>query len=251
MSIQVPDYLIFRGRDLQLYSYPLESYVRDLPARPDFQLRGAMRDRGYVASWEVRGDHTLWLTGLQSRGDDGGPDPGLTLLFPTTAPVAATWVRQPLRAIDNRVRRFSPIGNGTAYPREWWLSVWAGRVVAVEEVDGLHGRRVAGELTADLEAVFGPEEAGFLRAVFTSASDAAPRLVYADWLEERNDPRADVIRIAERLSRLEPERAAREQSAAHEVLARGLNDWLWARLMSYHGLTPREVSVAAAGRPLV
>jgi uncharacterized protein (TIGR02996 family) len=40
------------------------------------------------------------------------------------------------------------------------------------------------------------EEAGFLEAIFSDPDDDAPRLVYADWLDERGDPdRAEFIRL--------------------------------------------------------
>ena len=38
------------------------------------------------------------------------------------------------------------------------------------------------------------EEHDLLQAVYTAPDDDAPRLVYADWLEERGDPRAEFIR---------------------------------------------------------
>jgi uncharacterized protein (TIGR02996 family) len=38
------------------------------------------------------------------------------------------------------------------------------------------------------------EEADFLRAIAARPADDAPRLVYADWLEERDDPRAKFVR---------------------------------------------------------
>src|SRR5262245_23894499 len=59
------------------------------------------------------------------------------------------------------------------------------------------------------------EEAAFLRAILDSPTDDANRLVYADWLEERDDPRADLIR-----TQLEWEEAVRQQSM--------LDDWHWA-----------------------
>lgn len=39
------------------------------------------------------------------------------------------------------------------------------------------------------------EEDAFLRAMVAQPEDALPRLVYADWLEERNDPRGGVLRL--------------------------------------------------------
>src|SRR5687768_8165512 len=39
------------------------------------------------------------------------------------------------------------------------------------------------------------EELPFLRAIFSLPDEDAPRLVYADWLEERGDPRAEFLRL--------------------------------------------------------
>jgi uncharacterized protein (TIGR02996 family) len=45
------------------------------------------------------------------------------------------------------------------------------------------------------------EEAAFLNALAAEPADDATWLVYADWLEERGDPRADILRSAVALSR--------------------------------------------------
>jgi len=245
MSLQVPDWITFRSRQRQLLNYPLDAYLRDLPEQPDFRLRGQDQNRGYVASWEVRDDDTLWLTGVRTREDGDGPDPGTGLVFPTAGPVPATWVSQPLRSADQEQQRYSPLGNATMFAHELWLSVWCGRLVAVEDVDGHNHRRVGGELTAHCEAVFGPEEGAFLRAAFAHPNDSAPRLVYADWLDERHDPRAGFVRFAERLRWMTPERAARERTAHRDMLGRGSGHWLWKRLLEYDHLIPDlEIAVA-------
>src|SRR5262245_61399584 len=100
MSLQVPDRILFRGRHRQLLSYPLDAYLRDLPEQPEFRLRGQGQRRGYIASWEIRDDYTLWLTGLETRPPDDGPDPGPRLIFPSDGPVRAIWVSQPLWTPD-------------------------------------------------------------------------------------------------------------------------------------------------------
>src|SRR4051812_13341798 len=124
--------LSFRNRDLTLHSqHLLEPYLRNLPERPDFRLQPI----GYTAAWEIRDDATLWLTSMKTRSDNEGPDPGLQLLFPTTAPVAATWVSQTLRCSDPAQKRFSPIGIDTTYARQTHLSIWQGLLIAVEVTD--------------------------------------------------------------------------------------------------------------------
>jgi uncharacterized protein (TIGR02996 family) len=42
--------------------------------------------------------------------------------------------------------------------------------------------------------VFDGDELPFLRAILANPADAALKLVYADWLQERNDPRAEYLR---------------------------------------------------------
>src|SRR5262245_6472059 len=63
----------------------------------------------------------------------------------------------------------------------------------------------------------------FLRAITESPADDAPRLVYADWLEERGDPRGTFIRVqcalaalpADDARRPDLEESERRLSAAH------------------------------------
>ena len=47
-----------------------------------------------------------------------------------------------------------------------------------------------------------PLEAAFLRAVLADPADDAPRLIYADWLDEQGDPRGEFVRVQCRLAQL-------------------------------------------------
>jgi uncharacterized protein (TIGR02996 family) len=40
-----------------------------------------------------------------------------------------------------------------------------------------------------------PDEQAFLSAIMSNADDQIAKLVYADWLQERDDPRAEVVRL--------------------------------------------------------
>jgi len=44
------------------------------------------------------------------------------------------------------------------------------------------------------------DEAAFLAAIEAAPADALPRLVYADWLEERGDSRAEFLRLQQQLA---------------------------------------------------
>ncbi len=40
-----------------------------------------------------------------------------------------------------------------------------------------------------------PDQDGFLSAIRADPADDTTRLVYADWLDERDDPRGDFVRL--------------------------------------------------------
>src|SRR3954466_6350440 len=50
----------------------------------------------------------------------------------------------------------------------------------------------------------GPDEAAFLDRVCADPDDDAPRLIFADWLDEHGDPRGEFIRVQVALARIPP-----------------------------------------------
>lgn len=73
-------------------------------------------------------------------------------------------------------------------------------------------------------------EAAFLAAVADRPGDPTPRLVYADWLDDRGDPRAELVRIEEEMRTL-PAHADRYWSLKprrNELRAGCSPDWLAA-----------------------
>jgi uncharacterized protein (TIGR02996 family) len=72
------------------------------------------------------------------------------------------------------------------------------------------------------------DDESFLRAINARPDDNLPRLVYADWLEERHDTRADVVRIQAQLRELQPDDESRAELLSHlEKLEAGFDPrWL-------------------------
>jgi uncharacterized protein (TIGR02996 family) len=71
------------------------------------------------------------------------------------------------------------------------------------------------------------DHAAFLEAIAARPDDDTPRLVYADWLEERGDPRGAFVRVQcalERLSADDPRRPALEDQA-DDLLAAHEEEW--------------------------
>ena len=67
----------------------------------------------------------------------------------------------------------------------------------------------------------------FLDAIRETDSDDTPRLIYADWLEERGDPRAEFIRVQCELAKLQPyhERYAELHPREQELLDQYEAQW--------------------------
>src|SRR5947209_4054416 len=70
-------------------------------------------------------------------------------------------------------------------------------------------------------------EEAFLRAVLENPDDDAPRLIFADWLEERGDPRGPFIRLQCALERLGPADPARAdlEDEARVLLDKHEEEW--------------------------
>src|SRR5437763_13763644 len=73
-------------------------------------------------------------------------------------------------------------------------------------------------------------ETAFLATIAAAPHDPAPRLVYADWLDEKGDPRGELVRVEEEMRaipaysdrywELKPRRAALRQACETTWLAR-------------------------------
>src|SRR5947209_16592307 len=76
------------------------------------------------------------------------------------------------------------------------------------------------------------EEETLIRAVLAAPRDPSPRLVYADWLEERGDLRAEYLRTLYELdSRAATDEGVGELRSRMQKLQAGI-DPLWVALMN-------------------
>src|SRR3954451_19969395 len=72
------------------------------------------------------------------------------------------------------------------------------------------------------------DEAGFLRAVVADPADDAPRLVYADWLDDHGQPeRAEFIRVQCELARTPADDPRRLELEARERALLGVQEERW------------------------
>ncbi|MCZ2343935.1 MAG: TIGR02996 domain-containing protein [Bacteroidales bacterium] len=253
MTAQMAERLIYAGERHALFSNPLESLFTDQFPRPEFIWESSANWRGYVGTWEIREDR-LYLSALDGRArlpDRGEGAFSLRDLFPhhPVGGVLAEWCEETLRIPMGKQIHYIHMGYGSQYERDCYLAIRKGRVVLKEIVNNTMPDRtdssvtydifssrfvvpnqVECQLTPHLEEVYPTEEAAFLRAVFAVPNDPMPQLVYADWLEEHGDPRAEWIRLEQlRRGQSTPELEKRRQ----QLLRDRPRDWVWLQIMRY------------------
>src|SRR5213078_614891 len=72
-----------------------------------------------------------------------------------------------------------------------------------------------------------PEEMAFRQAIIDNPDDDAHRLIFADWLEERGDPRAEFIRVQCELARLPKEAERRWGLEGQELTLLNTQEKKW------------------------
>jgi uncharacterized protein (TIGR02996 family) len=82
------------------------------------------------------------------------------------------------------------------------------------------------------------DEDGFLTAIRADLEDEAVRLVYADWLEERGDPRGDFLRLHLALKSLSPDHVDRVSGEEELSRLRKHADPGWLAVVEPEGIPP-------------
>jgi uncharacterized protein (TIGR02996 family) len=250
MTAQVGDRIRYKDEQLRLFANPpLHGETVPPGANLKFKSGSSANWRGYVATWEFR-DNILFLADVSGRRDRRDID--MHEVFPGhEAGIQADWVTARLRVPRGECIDYVHMGYASTYERDLWLAVHAGRLVFAEEIDNRTLAQVSAEVTPQLEALYGAEAAAFIRAIRTNPAERTTRLVYADWLEECDDPRGELIRRDAALLKLGKEWLATRKRdnrgpvgwagypaddswlARCKCLLGPVTDWLWLRLMDY------------------
>jgi uncharacterized protein (TIGR02996 family) len=78
-----------------------------------------------------------------------------------------------------------------------------------------------------VQSMADPVERAFINAIRADPDDQAARLIYADWLEERDDPRGEYLRLEAALAALGPDDARFSALDARRLQLHGEIDFLW------------------------
>jgi hypothetical protein len=190
MTAQTPDSLIFEGREVSLFSTPLEALWGESHPRPRFIPTSTGLWRGYVATWKVESG-SLYLSNLEGRvcvdrlgnvvygrldfmQEQIGVDSlsastrpiSLALLFPdANGPVPATWFSGELRIPGGDCVEYVHMGYESVYERELRLRFERGVLVERRQVEtGQEYRREVEALKArrDQERPAHPDAEGWI-----------------------------------------------------------------------------------------
>jgi hypothetical protein len=132
-TAQLPDRLIYEGKEQALYSNPLESYYGKENPRPKFQMWHTANYRGYVATWEID-QGVLYLKAIRARMD--GKEVGLDYLFPGhPGRVEARWFSGRLRVPQGKMLHYVHQGYAQVFEQELFITIKDGKVMGTETID--------------------------------------------------------------------------------------------------------------------
>ncbi len=125
MTDQEPDFLRENGEAVALLGYPLEHYFQK-HTRPPFQFRKTSVRRGYVATWEIKGDK-LYLVSVEGILE-GEKKASVADLFPgKTPPILADFIDGDIAVGRGKATRQ---GWNFIYEHEETLKIKSGRIVS-------------------------------------------------------------------------------------------------------------------------
>lgn len=232
MTFQVRERFRYQGHTRSVRALPLTGCPRDVP---EFGVMSSGCWRGYIGEWAAP-DDALVLVGLYVPHVPEDRN-RLREMFPDgPEAVPADWFSGEVPSDD------SP-EDGPPFV----LVVHQGHVL-LEQMLNSDGGVVRSRLTNHGEQFVGPEEVPFVRAVHADYPSPGPRGVYLDWLNERGDPRAEVLRADIERYRDEQFRAGHlfefggVQSIPTGAVAATDRTWFWRRLAGIPAPTPEDES---------
>ena len=137
-TAQISDLILYKGESYYLFSEPLESYFKESFSRPDylFAFKCTACRRGYVASWEVKGD-SLYLTKLVEGtcGADAKEIPIAAVFSGQKGPIKADWFSGDLRIPQGKQLEYVHMGYASTYERDLILTIKNGKVIDEKVID--------------------------------------------------------------------------------------------------------------------
>jgi uncharacterized protein (TIGR02996 family) len=195
MTMQLRERLIYEGRNRIILALPLTGCDRQVP---DFGVALTACSRGYIGTWEFRAD-ALHLVRLRSPGWGDDRDRLTEMFSEASGAVEAVWFSGkivPDDVTDPKDDARIAVQTANQYPVHFVAFVAVVRLgkLLLETAADLKAGVARSRLTRHAEELFPGEEFAFLRAIQAEPNDVVVKRVYADWLEDRDDPRGPLLR---------------------------------------------------------
>ncbi len=131
-TAQIPDYLIYKGDTIPIFSNPLEQYFEKVGKRDLMGLGGNASTacwRGYTAFWELKNDSLflLKITSCCKRCDIKNSNESITKIFGSNK-VYADWFTGKIISPKGKLARREAMGYGSIYEEEIVFQLNQGRV---------------------------------------------------------------------------------------------------------------------------
>ncbi|MCP5162186.1 MAG: hypothetical protein H6999_00550 [Hahellaceae bacterium] len=137
-TAQATESLIYEGEAMATLSNPLEAYFNDARPKPRKILKATCSAiwRGYLATWEVKGQ-TLYLNKIAKGSCSGnGADIPLAKIFPgKTSPLKAAWFSGVLIIPEGEMVRYRHDEYESTYEHYRLVMVSSGKVGKVQRLD--------------------------------------------------------------------------------------------------------------------
>jgi uncharacterized protein (TIGR02996 family) len=247
MTMQMREVLNYEGQPREILALPLTGCGRPLP---EFGGMSSACHRGYHGTWEFQ-DDALHLVRLESPIPDDHRN-RLWGMFPEAPSSAeAIWfsgkivpddVTDPKDTVFIEMRTNNQI---PVYFVAFTAVVRLGKLL-LETATDLKTGVSRSRLTRHAEEMFPGDELAFLRAIQAEPNDITAKLVYADWLEDRDDSRGPILRTQatqqerEGLPSPQIECGSRWSIPTGCVPAENIV-WFWRQLAGISEPTPEEL----------
>jgi len=136
-TAQFPDYLVYKGERVSIFSNPLESFFSEKNPRPDNLFRSSCTAcwRGYIATWEVREEILYLVKVIEGTCNINAPEIDVSGIFGKKLPIKATWFSGVLRIPRGKMLSYVHMGYGSVYEKELFLTFENGKLINEEIVD--------------------------------------------------------------------------------------------------------------------
>ncbi len=143
MAAQLPDIIFLQGKEMDLYTNPLENYwVSAGKKKPEFEIYASCK-RGYVATWAIE-HNDLILIDIQGRRlksllffNDKYVDLSIKNVFPKSKGkgVLANWFSGKLRIPAGNMTQYEHYDYNSRFEKEIIMTVEKGKVLKIVTLD--------------------------------------------------------------------------------------------------------------------